>query len=136
MQSLYILRTAAVASLTAAFVTFGWMTMGGDELQIASEPIVASSVQAEPAMHFHAYFVLQANPDEAEVREYYRRPSPTRCSRTSSCCAGTSSPTSNRPNSRLLLRAAKAALFLATCPWRRRAWRAPRPRLRCRDPLR
>jgi hypothetical protein len=71
MQSLYILRTAAVASLTAAFVTFGWVTMGGDDLQIAPEPIVASSAPAEPAMHLHAYFVLQANPEEPEVYEYY-----------------------------------------------------------------
>ncbi len=71
MQSLYIVRTAAVASLTAAFVAFGWMTMGSDDLHIAPEPVALSSAQTEPAMHFHAYFVLQANPDEPEVREYY-----------------------------------------------------------------
>jgi hypothetical protein len=71
MKSLYIVRTATVASLTAAFVAFGWMTMGSDDLYIAAEPSVASSAPAEPAMHFHAYFVLQANPDEPEVREYY-----------------------------------------------------------------
>jgi hypothetical protein len=71
MKSLYIVRTATVASLTAAFVAFGWMTMGSDDLYLAAEPIVASGAPAEPAMHFHAYFVLQANPDEPEVREYY-----------------------------------------------------------------
>jgi len=70
MQSLYIVRTAAVASLTAAFVAFGWMTMRGDDLEIAPERIVVSSAQTEPAMHFHAGFVLQANADEAPVYEY------------------------------------------------------------------
>ena len=71
MQSLYIIRTAAVASLTAAFVAFGWMTMGSDDLHIAPEQIAVSSAQAEPAMHFHAGYVLQANPDEPEAYEYY-----------------------------------------------------------------
>ena len=71
MQNLYIVRTATVASLTAAFVAFGWMTMGRDDHEIVPQPIVASSAQAEPAMHFHAGFVIQANDDEPEVREYY-----------------------------------------------------------------
>ena len=71
MQSLYIVRTATVASLTAAFVAFGWMTMGSDDLQLAPELIVVSSAQAEPAMHFHAGFALQANADEPEAYEYY-----------------------------------------------------------------
>ena len=71
MQSLYIVRTAAVASLTAAFVAFGWMTMQSDDLQIAPERIAVSSAQTEPAMHFHSGFVLQANADEPEAYEYY-----------------------------------------------------------------
>jgi len=72
MQSLYIVRTATVASLTAAFVAFGWMSMqGGDDLQLASEQITVSSAPTEPAMHLHAGFVLQANPEEPEFYEYY-----------------------------------------------------------------
>lgn len=71
MQNLYIVRTATVASLTAAFVAFGWMSMRGDDLQIEPERIVVSSAQTEPAMHFHAGFALQANADEPEVYEYY-----------------------------------------------------------------
>lgn len=77
MQNLYIVRTATVASLTAAFVAFGWMSMqGGDELLPAPEPITVSSAPTEPAMqfqaaHLHAGLVLQANPEEPEFYEYY-----------------------------------------------------------------
>jgi hypothetical protein len=71
MQSLYIIRTAAVASLTAAFVAFGWMTMGSDDLYIAPEQIAVSSAPAEPAMHFHSAIVPHTNPDEPEVYDYY-----------------------------------------------------------------
>jgi hypothetical protein len=39
MKSLYILRTAAVASLAAAFVAFGWMTMGSDDPHMARDRI-------------------------------------------------------------------------------------------------
>jgi hypothetical protein len=71
MQSLYIVRTATVASLTAAFVAFGWVTMQGDDLQ--PELIVVSSAQTEPAMHFHAGFIIAASVDEPDVKvyEYY-----------------------------------------------------------------
>ena len=71
MQSLYIVRTAAVASLTAAFVAFGWMSMPSDEMQIAPEAVSVSGTRAEPAMHFHAGFVIQANADEPAVYEYH-----------------------------------------------------------------
>jgi len=72
MQSLHIVRTATVASLTAAFMAFGWMSMqGGDEMQVAPEQIAVSSAPTEPAMHLHAGFVIQANAEEPEYYEYY-----------------------------------------------------------------
>jgi hypothetical protein len=76
MQNLYIVRTATVVSLTAAFVTLGWMSLQGDDLQVAPEQIAVAAAQAEPGMHFqaahfHDGFVLQANDAEPEVHEYY-----------------------------------------------------------------
>jgi CMP-2-keto-3-deoxyoctulosonic acid synthetase len=71
MQNLYIVRTATVASLTAAFVAFGWMSMQDDDLQIAPEQIVVSGMQAEPAMFFHSGIVPHTNDAEPEVYEYY-----------------------------------------------------------------
>jgi hypothetical protein len=71
MKNPYLVRTAAVASLAAAVLAAGWMGMPSDEMQIAPESVAVSGTQVEPAMHFHAGFVLQANLDEPEAYEYY-----------------------------------------------------------------
>jgi hypothetical protein len=69
MQNPYIIRTAAIASLAAAVVAFGWMSAPEDELQI-SEIAVAPTLPG-PAVYFPAQFVLQANEAEPEPYEYY-----------------------------------------------------------------
>jgi len=68
MQTPYIIRTAAVASLAAAVVAFGWMSAPGDEVQV-SEIAVAPTLPG-PAVYFPAGFVLQANEAEPEPYEY------------------------------------------------------------------
>jgi hypothetical protein len=71
MQNLYLVRTAAVVSIAAGLLGVGWIGMQGDDMQIAPEAVAVSSSRAEPAMHFHAGFVIQANAEEPEVYDYY-----------------------------------------------------------------
>jgi hypothetical protein len=72
MKNDYIVRTAAVVSLTAGLIGLGWMGMQGDDLQAGSEPISVSSASYEPTpFYFPAGFELRANPDEPEVFEYH-----------------------------------------------------------------
>lgn len=68
MQNPYIIRTAAIASLAAAVVAFGWMSAPEDELQI-SEIAVAPTLPGTAV--FPAQLVLQANEAEPEPYEYY-----------------------------------------------------------------
>lgn len=70
MQSLYIVRTATVASLAATLLGVGWMGMQNDDLQIAPAAVAVSASRAEPAMYFPAGFEIQASADEREVYEY------------------------------------------------------------------
>jgi hypothetical protein len=69
MQNPYLIRTAAVASLAAAVVAFGWMSAPGDEMQV-SEITVAPTLPGA-AVYFPAGFVLQPSEGEAEPYEYY-----------------------------------------------------------------
>ena len=69
MQNPYIIRTAAVASLAAAVVAFGWMSAPEDEMQMSE--IAVQPTLPGPAVYFPAQFVLQANEAEAEPYEYY-----------------------------------------------------------------
>ena len=71
MQNPYLVRTAAVVSIAAGLLGVGWMSMPSDEMQIAPEAISVAGSRAEPAMHFHAGFVIQANADEPAVYEYH-----------------------------------------------------------------
>lgn len=68
MSNLYLIRTAAVVSLAAALLGFGWMGMPGDEGVVAPETL---AVSAPPASYYPAEFELRPNPDEPEVYEYY-----------------------------------------------------------------
>jgi hypothetical protein len=70
MKNDYIVRTAAVVSLTAGLIGVGLMGMQSDDMQVASEPISVSSASYEPAFYFPAGFELRPNPDEPEVYEY------------------------------------------------------------------
>ena len=72
MQNLYIIRTAAIASLAAAVTTLGWMGTQGEEAQFASpEPVSVAPTVPGPAVYFPAGFVLQPNQADAEPYEYY-----------------------------------------------------------------
>ena len=71
MQNVYLIRTTAVASIAAAMLGLGWMSMHSDAPQIAPETVSVSSAQAEPAYYFPAGFELKANPAEPEFVEYY-----------------------------------------------------------------
>jgi hypothetical protein len=70
MQSVYLVRTAAVVSLGALFLGVALMEMQGNEVRVAPE-IVAASGTPEPAGYFPAGFQLQPNANEPEVYEYY-----------------------------------------------------------------
>jgi hypothetical protein len=71
MQNPYLIRTATVASLVAVMLGLSWLRAPADETPVATEMVAVSSTPAEPAMHFHAGFTLQANADEPELYEYY-----------------------------------------------------------------
>jgi hypothetical protein len=70
MQNLYLIRTATVVTLTAALLGVGWISMPGDEAQIAPQ-MVSLSALAEPTAYFPAAYVLQPNEAEPEAYEYH-----------------------------------------------------------------
>jgi hypothetical protein len=71
MQNVYLVRTAAVASIAALFLGVGWMEMQGDAMQVAPEMVAVSGALAEPAGYFPAGFQLQPNAHEPEAYEYF-----------------------------------------------------------------
>ena len=70
MRNPYLVRTAAVASLAAAVLTAGWMSMPSDEMRIAPESVAVSATRPEPAMYFPASYELKPGADE-HVYEYH-----------------------------------------------------------------
>jgi hypothetical protein len=71
MKNDYIVRTAAVVTLTAGLIGLGFMGMQGDDMQVATDEVGVSSASSEPTpFYFPAGFELRANPNEPEVFEY------------------------------------------------------------------
>jgi hypothetical protein len=69
MKNVYLVRTAAVASLAAALLGVAWLGTQSDDMVIAPEMVAVSATA--PAFYFPAQFELRANADEPEVFEYY-----------------------------------------------------------------
>ena len=71
MLNPYVVRTAAVASLTAAVFAAGWMGLQSEEMQNVYEPVSVSGAWVEPALYFPAGFQLRPGADDGAVHEYY-----------------------------------------------------------------
>ena len=72
MKNVYVVRTAAIASLAAALLTAGWMSMqGDDQMQVMPESVSVSRAQVEPAVYFPAGFQIQPAAEDGAVHEYH-----------------------------------------------------------------
>lgn len=66
MKNVYVIRTAAVASLAAGIIGLSSLGFHGEEA-----PVAAALIAAEPVAYFPAAYELQPGAGEGEIFEYY-----------------------------------------------------------------
>ena len=69
MRNPYLIRTAAIATLSAALVGAGWMGMQREDMEGA--PAALATPQVEPGFDFPSDYTVQPNPEESEIYEFY-----------------------------------------------------------------
>jgi hypothetical protein len=71
MQNPLLIRTAAIATVSAAMIGAGWIALHGDDVRVDPAAVAVAGPRVEPAYYFPEQYTLQPNPAEAEVYEFY-----------------------------------------------------------------